>query len=68
MKSLKPDRLAGEKAGEPANRVPARGRLFRKYVSLFVAVVTVALLANGLIERARQEARRSRPSTPRALP
>src|SRR5579872_61994 len=28
----------------------ARGRLFRKYVALFVAVVFVALLANGLFE------------------
>jgi signal transduction histidine kinase len=27
-----------------------RGRLFRKYVVLFVAVVSVALLANGLLE------------------
>ncbi len=27
-----------------------RGRLFRKYVALFVAVVSVALLANGLLE------------------
>jgi signal transduction histidine kinase len=27
-----------------------RGRLFRKYVALFVAVVAVALLANGLLE------------------
>jgi signal transduction histidine kinase len=27
-----------------------RGRLFRKYVALFVAVVCVALLANGLLE------------------
>src|SRR5262249_59415917 len=47
---LAPHRLGGAEAGEPANRVPARGRLFRKYVALFVAVVTVALLANGLIE------------------
>ena len=48
MKSLA--RLAGEEPGEPTNRVPGGGRLFRKYVALFVAVVTVALLANGLIE------------------
>jgi signal transduction histidine kinase len=27
-----------------------RGRLFRKYVALFVAVVSIALLANGLLE------------------
>jgi signal transduction histidine kinase/HAMP domain-containing protein len=27
-----------------------RGRLFRKYVALFVAVVAIALLANGLLE------------------
>ncbi|HZT51183.1 MAG TPA: hypothetical protein VFA22_04580, partial [Stellaceae bacterium] len=31
-------------------RVVARGRLFRKYVALFVAVVSVALLANGAFE------------------
>jgi hypothetical protein len=37
MKSLLTDRLAGEEAGEAANRVPVRGRLFRKYVALFVA-------------------------------
>ena len=37
-----------------ATRPPAparpRGRLFRKYVALFVAVVSVALVANGLLE------------------
>src|SRR5262249_15197636 len=31
-------------------RVQRRGRLFRKYVALFVAVVSVALVANGLLE------------------
>ena len=31
-------------------RVKRRGKLFRKYVVLFVAVVTGALLANGIIE------------------
>jgi signal transduction histidine kinase len=31
-------------------RVQRRGRLFRKYVALFVAVVAIALLANGLLE------------------
>ena len=30
--------------------VSVRGRLFRKYVALFVAVVCIALLANGLFE------------------
>ena len=38
---------------EPApttGRVKRRGKLFRKYVVLFVAVVTGALLANGVIE------------------
>jgi signal transduction histidine kinase len=40
---------------EPAPAPPAephrmRGRLFRKYVALFVGVVSVALLANGLFE------------------
>ena len=51
MKLSATDRLAREEAGEPSNRLLARGRLFQKYVALFVAVVTVALLANGLIER-----------------
>jgi len=51
MKLLLTDRHAGEEAGEPTNRVPARGRRFPNIVALFVAVVTVALLANGLIER-----------------
>src|ERR1700732_5137323 len=36
-----------ESAGRPPR---VRGRLFRKYVALFVAVVSVALLANGLFE------------------
>jgi hypothetical protein len=38
---------------EPASmteRVKPRGKLFRKYIVLFVAVVTGALLANGVIE------------------
>jgi signal transduction histidine kinase len=34
----------------PAPRRPVRGRLFRKYVGLFVGVVCVALLVNGLFE------------------
>ena len=29
---------------------PLRGRLFRKYVALFLAVVCVALVTNGLSE------------------
>jgi signal transduction histidine kinase len=33
-----------------AQKTPARGRLFRKYVGLFLAVVCVALLTNGLSE------------------
>jgi len=33
-----------------AQPVRGRGRLFRKYVTLFVAVVAVALLSNGLLE------------------
>jgi signal transduction histidine kinase len=32
------------------SRAQPRGRLFRKYVALFVAVVAIALLANGLLE------------------
>jgi signal transduction histidine kinase len=31
-------------------KTPARGRLFRKYVGLFLAVVCIALLTNGLSE------------------
>jgi signal transduction histidine kinase/CheY-like chemotaxis protein len=50
MTSLATERLFGEERDEPVDRVRARGRLFRKYVALFVAVVSVALLANGLIE------------------
>jgi signal transduction histidine kinase len=34
----------------PAEKARARGRLFRKYVGLFLAVVCVALLTNGLSE------------------
>ena len=33
-----------------AEKTTARGRLFRKYVGLFLAVVCVALLTNGLSE------------------
>jgi signal transduction histidine kinase len=36
-------------ANEGLRRV-VRGQLFRKYVALFVAVVSVALIANGLLE------------------
>ena len=35
---------------KPTAKVGARGRLFRKYVTLFAAVVAIALIANGLIE------------------
>jgi signal transduction histidine kinase len=35
---------------KPVAEVKARGRLFRKYVTLFAAVVAIALIANGLIE------------------
>lgn len=35
---------------KPAAEVQSRGRLFRKYVTLFAAVVAVALIANGAIE------------------
>jgi signal transduction histidine kinase/CheY-like chemotaxis protein len=37
-------------AGKKAGSVEVRGRLFRKYVGLFMAVVCIALLANGLFE------------------
>src|SRR5215472_391972 len=46
MTSLATERVAVE----GADQIPARGRLFRKYIALFVAVVAAALLANGLIE------------------
>jgi signal transduction histidine kinase len=39
-----PDAIVGAEQGK------IRGRLFRKYVALFVTVVCVALLANGLLE------------------
>jgi signal transduction histidine kinase len=57
--SLHPDTpqtgsLQGAPAGDAAPRTEAgpgiRTRLFTKYVALFVAVVAVALLANGLFE------------------
>jgi signal transduction histidine kinase/CheY-like chemotaxis protein len=35
---------------KPAAQVQSRGRLFRKYVTLFAAVVAVALISNGAIE------------------
>lgn len=35
---------------KPAANVRPRGQLFRKYVTLFAAVVAVALIANGLID------------------
>ena len=44
------ERIGWEPAGARKDRAPARGRLFRKYVALFAAVVAVGLLANGLIE------------------
>ena len=34
----------------PALPIPLRGKLFRKYVALFVAVVCMALIANGMFE------------------
>src|SRR5215216_2016312 len=37
-------------AGEKTSSPNVRGRLFRKYAGLFVAVVSVALLTNGLLE------------------
>src|SRR5712672_2424028 len=44
---------AAAKNSATASQAPARprgGRLFAKYVALFVAVVTVALLFNGVID------------------
>jgi GAF domain-containing protein/HAMP domain-containing protein len=43
-------RLAPAAAEAARPRFQARGRLFRKYVALFVAVVAVALVANGGFE------------------
>ncbi|HYM02993.1 MAG TPA: GAF domain-containing protein, partial [Stellaceae bacterium] len=40
----------GLTAVDAPRAVQPRGRLFRKYVALFVAVVAVALIANGLLE------------------
>jgi signal transduction histidine kinase len=37
-------------ASEAVVPLPTRGRLFRKYVSLFVAVVSLALVTNGLFD------------------
>ena len=42
--------LGGVEPAPTTGRVKRRGKLFRKYVVLFVAVVTGALLANGVIE------------------
>jgi signal transduction histidine kinase len=41
---------AGLRRASPGGPARVRGRLFRKYVALFVAVVSVALIANGLFE------------------
>src|SRR5262249_12352940 len=43
---------AGEPSGSTETDTPheVRGRLFRKYVALFVAVISGALVANGLSE------------------
>src|SRR5258708_33521437 len=43
----RPDSVAGTETIAPAK---ARGRLFRKYVALFVTVVSVALVASGLLD------------------
>jgi signal transduction histidine kinase len=47
MKSRAGDRSDAMEANAPRE---ARGRLFRKYVALFVAVISVALIANGLFQ------------------
>jgi signal transduction histidine kinase len=41
---------AGAAPGGKASRTSIRSRLFTKYVALFVAVVAVALLSNGIFE------------------
>ena len=44
-------REATPRAASPATAAPTRrGRLFRKYVALFVTVVCAALVANGLLD------------------
>ena len=43
-----PDAGAARAAGSPGTKI--RSRLFTKYVALFVAVVAVALLSNGIFE------------------
>src|SRR5215208_2168442 len=54
--SIRPDDLAVAQAAGHQSRqrfsrdAKVRGRLFRKYVGLFVAVVCVALFANGVFE------------------
>jgi signal transduction histidine kinase/HAMP domain-containing protein len=42
--------MTGLGARETTGRRRPRGRLFRKYVTLFVAVVSLALVSNGLLE------------------
>ncbi len=42
--------VGGVESAPTTGRVKRRGKLFQKYVVLFVAVVTGALLANGLVE------------------
>src|ERR1700710_840704 len=43
-----PGAAAARAAGSPGTKI--RNRLFTKYVALFVAVVAVALLSNGIFE------------------
>jgi hypothetical protein len=42
--------LTSTLSGQPGRGSRLRGKLFRKYVGLFVAVVCVALIANGAFE------------------
>jgi len=52
-KGLPASRDGAPQAQAPAQQVPlrkTRSRLFIKYVALFVAVVCVALLSNGIFE------------------
>ena len=49
MNDTSATRIVDVEAAAPRAPQP-RGRLFRKYVALFVAVVAIALLANGLLE------------------
>ena len=47
---MKMKETAPRPAPRPTVAPPRRGQLFRKYVALFVTVVCVALIANGVLD------------------